>query len=113
MRPHLDCGDVIVDKVYNNSIQRRLESLQYKASSTITGAIKGSSTEVYHELGLESLQNRWWFQKLCIFYKIVKEHSPKYLFDLIPSNNNSYQTRNSQILVIPQFNPLNASVDFI
>ena len=113
MRPHLDCGDVIIDKVYNNSIQRRLESLQYKASSIITGAIKGSSTEVYHELGLESLQNRWWFQKLCVFYKIVKEHFPKYLFDLIPSNNNSYQTRNSQILVIPQFNPLNTSVDFI
>ena len=58
VRPHLDYGDVIVDKAYNNSFQQRLESLQYKASSAIAGAIKGSSVEVYHELGLESLQNR-------------------------------------------------------
>ena len=58
VRPHLGYGDVIVDKACNSSIQRRLESLQYKASSVITGAIKGSSTEVYHELGLESFQNR-------------------------------------------------------
>ena len=103
MRPHLDHGDVIVHKTCNNSFQQRLQSLQYKASSAITGVVKGSSTKVYQGLGLESLQNRWWFQKLCIIYKIVKENSPKYLFDLIPSNNNSYQTRNSQNLVIPQF----------
>ena len=98
---HLDHGDVIVDKTYNNSFQQRLESLQYKASSAITSVIEGSCTKVYQRLRLESLQNRWWFQKLCAIYKIVKEHSPKYLFDLIPSNNNSYQTKNSQNLVIP------------
>ena len=45
VRPHLNCGDVIIDKVYNNFFQQRLESLQYKASLTITGAIKGSSIE--------------------------------------------------------------------
>ena len=27
VRPHLDCGDVIFDKAYNNSFQQRLESL--------------------------------------------------------------------------------------
>ena len=65
---------------------------------------KGSSTErLYQELGLESLQNRQWFKKLSVFYKIVKEKSPKYLYDLISSKNISYQTRNSQNLVIPQF----------
>ena len=57
MRPHLDHGDVIFDKAYNNSFQQRLESLQYKASLAIIGPIKGSSTEkLYQELGLESLQ---------------------------------------------------------
>ena len=45
VRPHLDYGDVIFDKAYNSSFQQRLESLQYKASLAVTGAIKGSSTE--------------------------------------------------------------------
>ena len=89
MRPYLVYGDVIFDNAYNNSFQKRLESPQYKASLTITGAIKGSSTKIYSERGLESLQNRRWFQKLWVFYRIVKEQSPKYLFDLILSNNNS------------------------
>ena len=94
-RPHLDYGDVIFDKAYNNSFQQRIESLQYKASLAITGAIKGSSTErLFQKVGVESLQNRRWFRKVSVFYKIVKEQSPKYLYDLIPSNNISYQTRN-------------------
>ena len=56
VRPHLDYGDVIFDKAYNNSFQQRLESPRYKVSLAITGAIKGSSTERLHqELGSESL----------------------------------------------------------
>ena len=52
--------------------------------------VKGASTEKpYQELGLEYLQNRRWFRKLCIFYKIVTEQPPKYLFDLNSSNNNT------------------------
>ena len=64
-------------------------------SLAITVAITGSSTEkLYQELRLGSLQNRRWFRKHCVFCKTVKDQSQKYLFDLIPSNNNSYQTRN-------------------
>ena len=103
MRPRLDYGDIIFDKASNNSFQQRLQSLHYKASLAIAGTIKGSSNEkLYRRLGLESLQNRRWFGKFCVFCKIVKEQYPKYLFDLIPSNN-SYQTRNSHNLVILQF----------
>ena len=103
------CGNIIFDKVYNNSFQQRLESPQYKVSLAITEAIKGSSTEkLSQELELESIQNSWWFQKLCVFYTIIKEQSIKYLFDLILSNKNSYQTRNSQNLVIPQFKVSNS-----
>ena len=59
MRPHLNYDDVIFDKIYNNSFQQRLESLQYKSSLAITGVIKGSATEkLYQELALDSLQNR-------------------------------------------------------
>ena len=91
VRPHLDYGDVIYDKAYNNTFQQSLVSLQYKAPLAIAGAIKYSSTEkLYQELGLESIQNRW-FRKLCVFYRIVKKQCPKYLFDLIPSNSTSYQ----------------------
>ena len=92
MSPHLDYVDVIFDKAYNNSFQLRLESLQYKASLAVTGAIKVSPTEkLYQELWLKSFQNRQLFRKLCVFYKIVKEQSPKDLFNLIPSNSISYQ----------------------
>ena len=45
--------------------------------------------------------------KICVLYKIVKEQSQKYSFDLIPSNNNSYQKPNSQNLVISQFKVIN------
>ena len=70
MKPDLDYDDVIFDKASNNSFQKRLESLPYKASLAIAGAIKGFSTEkLYQELALESLQNRRWFRKLCILYK--------------------------------------------
>ena len=91
VKPHLDYGDEIFDKAYIHSFQQRLESCQYKASLTVLSAIKGSSPEnFYQELGLESLQSRQAFWKPCVFYKIVKEQSPKYLFDLIPLNSNSY-----------------------
>ena len=70
--PHLDYIDVIFDKTYNNSFQERLESLQYKPLLAITDANKDSLTgKLYQELRLESLQNRQWFRKLCVFYKIV------------------------------------------
>ena len=70
----------------------------------VTGAINGSCTQrLYQELGLEYLQDRRWFRKLSVFYKIVKDKSPKYLYVLIPSNNISYQRRNSRNLVIPHF----------
>ena len=57
--PHLDYGDIIYDKAFNESFHAKLESLQYNATLTITGAIRGSSTEkIYEELSLESLKSR-------------------------------------------------------
>ena len=44
-RPHLGYGDVIFDQTYNNSFRESLESLQYNASLTITGTIRGISKE--------------------------------------------------------------------
>ena len=61
------------------------------------GAIKGSFRDkLCQELTLESLQNRRWFRKLCIFHRIVKEKSWKYLFDLAPPSSNLPKTKISQ-----------------
>ena len=73
IRPRLDYGDITFDQAFNKSFHDNLESIQYNALSAITGAIRGTLKEkLYQELGLESLQQRRWFRKLCTFYKIYK-----------------------------------------
>ena len=85
VRTHLDYGDIIYDEAFNNSFHQKIESLQYNAALAITGAIRGTPREkIYQELGLESLQQRRWYRKLCLFFKIYKNQCPKYLFDIIP-----------------------------
>ena len=73
LRPHLDYGDVIYDRVFNESFQNKLEPVQYNAALAITGAIRVSLREkLYQELGLESLKSRQWYQKLCLLFKLKK-----------------------------------------
>ena len=55
IRPHLDYGDVIYDRVFNESFHQRLESIQYN----VVIAIRGTSSEkLFQELGLETLKSR-------------------------------------------------------
>ena len=71
VRPYLDYGDVLYDQAFNNSFHAKIESIQYNTCLAITGAIRGTSREqIYQELGLESLQVRRWYRKLCLFYKL-------------------------------------------
>ena len=94
-RPHLDYGDILYDQARNASFHLKLESIQYNACLAITGAIRCSSMEkLCQELGFESLQQRRWYRKLCCFYKIFKNKSPRYLFNIIPTRNPFYITRN-------------------
>ena len=59
IRPHLDNGDIIFDKPHNESFKNKTENIQCKPCIAITGAIQGTSREhLYHELGLESLEDR-------------------------------------------------------
>ena len=68
VRPQLDSGDIIYDKAIIGSFQKKLESIQCNAALGITGAISGTSREkIYSELDLESLQDRCWYRKLCVF----------------------------------------------
>ena len=48
------------------------------------------------EEGFESLQQRRWCRKLCCLFKIIKNQSPSYLFQLVPSPNIRYCSRNSE-----------------
>ena len=97
IRPHLDYGDVIYDQPNNENFCQNIEAVQYNAALAITGAIRGTSKEkLYRELGIESLKSRRWFRRLCFFFKIQSTGLPQYLFDLIPQNNNIYNTRNTR-----------------
>ena len=58
--------------------------------------------KLYKKLGLEPLQQRRWYRKLCYFFKLIKTKSLKYLFNNIPTVRSTYRTRN--IDSIPQFN---------
>ena len=78
LRSHLDYGDIIYDQACNVSSHQKLESTQYNEGLAIKGALRGTSIEkVYNELGLETLEKRRWYRKLCCFYKAYKIHSPK------------------------------------
>ena len=54
-------------------------------------------------MGLESLRDRRWCRKLCLFYKILEKENLKYLFSLIPTRHSLSSTRN--IHNIPFLNP--------
>ena len=47
VRSHLDYGDILYDLACNRSFHDRLEYVQYNASLAITGAIKGTSKEIF------------------------------------------------------------------
>ena len=99
IRSHLDYADIIYDQPNNNTFCTKIESIQYNAALAITGAIRGSSKEkLYQELGLEYLSSRRWYRKLCLFYKILNNKHPTYLYNIVPRPTHSLNTRNqSQI----------------
>ena len=94
IRPRLDYGDTIYDQAHNDFFHQKLESVQYNAALARSGALP--------ELGFESLQERRWYRNFAIFFKIIIEKPPDYLFNNIPNNNSNHRTRNS--CNIPQFN---------
>ena len=81
MRPLIHYGDVIYDQLQNKSFSEKLESVQYKTTLAITGAMQGNSRDkLYQELGLESLKSRRWYKRLRCMFKIMKKEAP-ILFD--------------------------------
>ena len=80
-------GDVVYNKVFNESFYKKLESVQYNDVLPMTFATWETNTEkIYQELGLESLQNRCKLRRLCSFHKIYKDHTSPYFHKLILKN---------------------------
>ena len=73
--------------------KKQVKSIQYNAALAITGAIRGTSKEKLEELGLESLKHRRWYKKLYCFYTILKDQSPKHLFNIIPKLTRPYSKK--------------------
>ena len=85
IRSHLGYCDIIYDQVYNASFHQKLDSVQCNAGLAITGAIIGASKEkLYDELGLETIEKRRWYRKLCYFFKSFRYKCPKYYSILFP-----------------------------
>ena len=97
VRSHLDYGDMIYDKPFNDSFKEKLGKVQYCVALIITGTIKGTFQErLYKEHSLESLCDRKWYHKLTSFYKIVKGLALSYLQSyLLSHNEGTYNTRPS------------------
>ena len=90
-----------------------METIQFNACLAITGAIRGTSREkILQELGLESLQFRRWYRTRCLFYKVVKNKHPKYLFHLIPviSTSDATSTESSFPSAIIEWNNLDPNL---
>ena len=88
IKPHLDCSDLICDKLFIESRHLKLESAQYSVALAITEAFweTNSNTEkLYQKWVLESLQNRRKLRSLSLFYKLHEDQSPLYLFNLVPA----------------------------
>ena len=94
---------LLICQAYNASFLQKLDSVQYNAALTITGALRGTSKEkLYNEVSLETLEKKRWYRKLCCFFKICRYKCPKYLFNIIPTSVSTYNTRNTNN--IPLFN---------
>ena len=91
VRPNIDYADIIYYKPFHESFKKKLETVQYRVAFVIRGAFKSTSRDrLYKELGLESLAQRRWSQKLVFFHKILDFLAPSYV------NNRPkpfYQTR--------------------
>ena len=71
---HLDYGDIIYHQRNSRSFCQMIEYIQYQEVVAISGAMHGTSqTNLYNELGIESIKLRQWFRPLCFFFQNTTE----------------------------------------
>ena len=83
------------------SLLRKLQSNLPRAPLVI---IYKFFISLYQELGFEFLQQRRWYRKLCFLFKIIKNLSPKYLFELIATARQAYMTRHKTVFLFLELN---------
>ena len=74
--------------------------MQHRACLAITGAIWEASRENLPRARVRTLQSRPWYRKLAMFYKIYRNKSSFYLFNLIPEKTSSHATRNVDCITL-------------
>ena len=75
----------------------KIETVQYNAALAITSDIKGTSQiKLYNKSGLEYLEFRRLFRKVCLLFKIKKTGLTEYLFNMTPQSNHRYKTRSTE-----------------
>ena len=89
--PHLDNSNIAYDQNCNNIFHQKIESMWYKAAHAITDS---SRKKLCSKLGLEFLQQWWWYINFVILLNISQiAQSLKYLFEKTSTFTN-YRPRN-------------------
>ena len=89
-------------KSSNETFSSKIESVQYNAALVITIAIRDSSREkLYQGIGLEHLQHNGWMRRLCLFYKVLLNKVPKYIYEIIPPIRHSFRNPNLLFTAFP------------
>ena len=92
VRSHLDYCDIIyyIPSKQNqlgellSTLMEKAEKIQYQAALAITGAWQGfSRSNLYDELGWESLSDRHWCRRILHIHKIVND-APYYIKNKLP-----------------------------
>ena len=112
MRPRLYYDGIIYHK-YDPELKldftKKLESIQYSAALAVTGAWRGTNTDILcEEVGWEILYYRKWYRRLCRFYKLRNYQRPCNLYSEIPQERillnrvaevlkNSFQVRGEHL----------------
>ena len=77
VRPHLDCDDIIYDQPNQESLNQKLERIQYNAALAITGASKGTyQSRLVHE---QKIGLNWVKQLQNVLIQLQGEHSLRHL----------------------------------
>ena len=101
VRPHLDYCDIIYQipsflnqsyvGVSLNHLMEQIEKIQYQAALAVTGAWQGSNrSQIYEEVGWESLSDRRMSRRILQIYKIINVTTPSYLKGKLPPNKRPY-----------------------
>ena len=96
VRPHLDYCDILYHEPAKvntfgqllTASMEDVERIQYRAALVVTGAWKGSNrSNLYDELGWESLSDRRYSRRILQLHKIENNQTPRLLKEKLPTHS--------------------------